>query len=105
MATFDVNNPPAIPDSDLDSDLALVQNYTIANGATQDIAPGDWIDVDPSVINPDPVWGFSFQVCNMYPNAIGMLVMVDPVNDGYAETQLTPSCITNTFRRLPKVEA
>lgn len=99
---FDIANPPAQPDSDLDSDTSLEQTYVIAGSVSKAIAPGDWVDVSQDVINPDPIWGYSFQVCNMYQeaNAVGILVLVDPVNDVYAETQLSAPCITNNFRRL-----
>lgn len=99
---FDVASPPAQPDSGLDPDLSREQSFTIQGNVTKMVAPGDWVDVDVSVINPDPIWGYSFQVCNVYPeaNAIGILVMVDPVNDVYAETQLSAPCITDNFRRV-----
>jgi hypothetical protein len=101
MSVFDPSNPPAQPDSDLDSDLAVSQSCLI-QGGTVAISPGDWVDVDPDYINPDPTWGFSFQVSNLYPTAVGILVLSDPVNDVYSETQLSFSEITNLFRRVPK---
>ena len=99
---FDVENPPAQPDSSLDPDMTREQSFTIQGSVTKMIAPGDWVDVDEGVINSDPNWGYSFQVCNVYPeaNAVGILVMVDPVNDVYAETQLSAPCVTNNFRRI-----
>jgi hypothetical protein len=99
---FDVANPPAQPDSNLDPDLTREQSFTIQDSSSKAIAPGDWVDVDPAVINPDPIWGYSFQVCNVYPEAgaVGILVMVDPVNDVYAETQLSAAAVTNNFRRM-----
>lgn len=99
---FDVENPPSAPDSSLDPDLSRESSFTIKDSVTRMIAPGDWVDVDEGVINPDPNWGYSFQVCNVYPeaNAVGVLVMVDPVNDVYAETQLSAPALTNNFRRV-----
>lgn len=108
MAIFDVNEYPEQPDSDLDPDLSKAESFEIADEGTQLIAPGDWVDVDPSVISPDPEWGFSFQVCNVYPNdgVIGILVCLnpsgEPENRTYAETCLTPATITNSFRRVPR---
>jgi hypothetical protein len=108
MAVFDINNYPAQPDSNLDSDLSLSAAFVIQDEGTQDIAPGDWVDVDESSISPDPMWGFSFQVCNVYPdyNVIGILFCLNPgeteENRVYAETCLSPSVITNNFRRVPR---
>lgn len=103
---FDVQNPPSVPDSDLDSDMSLVQTFSVVGGVSLDIAPGDWVDVDPQYINPDPNWGFSFQVSNVYPEAgaVGILILVDPMQDIYAECQLTVNpMVTNNFRRVAKV--
>lgn len=102
---FDINNPPSQPDSDLDPDMTNATDFTLADGTLLSIAPGDWVDVDPAYINPDPNWGFSFQVCNVYPDAgaVGILILVDPVNDTYSESQLTVNPeVTNNFRRVPK---
>lgn len=105
---FDVNNYPAKPDSDLDPALSLSKEFTIADSNVEDIAPGDWVDVDPSNISPDPDWGYSFQVCNVYPDdsVIGILVCLNPseeeANRVYAETCLSPSVISNNFRRVPR---
>lgn len=100
--TFDTSNPPSQPDSDLNSDMSQAADYAI-QGGTVNIAPGDWVDVDPEYINPDPNWGYSFQVCNMYPNAVGILVMDDPVAGTYSESQLSPMECTNNFRRVNRV--
>lgn len=108
MSVFDVNNYPAQPDSDLDPDLTKSAGFTIQDGMVEDIAPGDWVDVDDSVIAPDPDWGFSFQVCNVYPQEelIGILVCLNPAaapeDRTYAETCLSPSTVTNNFRRVPR---
>jgi photosystem II stability/assembly factor-like uncharacterized protein len=109
MAIFDILNPPAVPDSDLDPDLGNDAKFTIQNSTKRMIAPGDWVDVDPGAISADPSWGFSFQVCNIYPSeyigaqAVGILVSGDG-GQTYAETQLSCSWVTNTFRRIPEVE-
>lgn len=112
-SVFDVNNPPAFPDSDAESDVSLEKNFTIESTAIdsqlQPIAPGDWIDLDPNVLWPDPTWGWSFQVCNVYWNAnanlqqVGILFSFD---DGmsYEEVDLdTKAWVQNNFRKVAKV--
>jgi hypothetical protein len=103
---FDIANPPLCADSNLDSDTSLAQTYTIASNELQSIAPGDWVDVDPSVMNPDPTWGMSFQVCNLYSNFVGVLILQNPTDDPslwyYSEAQLSPSTILNNFRHVPR---
>jgi hypothetical protein len=101
MSVFDVNNPPPQPDSDLDPDLNLEQTFQVADGKTVDIAPGDFVDVMAGVLSPDPEWGLSYQCSNVYPNAVGILVMTDPVEQQYTECQLSPEVITNNWRRMP----
>lgn len=106
MSIIDINNPPSAPDSDLDSDLSNQHLFTIADSALEEIAPGDWVDVDPSALPPDPNWGMSFQVVNVYPNenvglqAVGILITSDG-GQTYSETQLSASWVTNNFRRVP----
>lgn len=103
---FDVANPPAQPDSELEPDLSLANSFPLADGSSLSIAPGDWVDVDPQYVSPDPDWGSSFQVCNVYPDAsaVGVLIMTDPINKGYTESQLTVNPeVTNNFRRVSKV--
>lgn len=108
---FDVSNFPETPDSDLDPDLGRAQNVTIANDKVKSIAPGDWADVDPTNITADPDWGFSYQVTSLYLNegVIGILVCLNPSAEPsertYAETCLSPSLITNVFRRQTDEEA
>ena len=102
---FDTSNPPAQPDSSLDPDLTQAYDFDMGDGTTLNIAPGDWVDVDPAYIGEDPTWGFSYQVCNMYPDAgaVGILVSAD---DGvtYSESQLTVNPeVTNNYRRVPRV--
>lgn len=102
---FDVNNYPEFPDSNLDSDNSLKQIFTIAEGVQMEVAPGDWLDIDPGSITPDPDWGFSFQCCQVYPEfgVVGILVCLnpteEPMNRIYAETCVSPSLITNIFVR------
>lgn len=113
MSVFDINNVPSQPDSDLDPDLGRSAVFVIADEEEQDIAPGDWVDIDPTYISPDPEWGYSFQVCAVYPNEnlnqayVGILVCLNPTAEPeervYAETALSPSTITNNFRRVPRV--
>jgi photosystem II stability/assembly factor-like uncharacterized protein len=109
MTVFDINNPPSVPDSDLDPDLANDATFTIQNSTKRSIAPGDWVDVDQSAISSDVSWGFSFQVCNIYPSeyigaqAVGILVSSDG-GQTYSETQLSCSWVTNSFRRSPEVQ-
>lgn len=106
MSVFDIANPPATPDSDLDSDLTNAHNFSIENANVVSIAPGDWVDVDPNALTEDPTWGFSFQVCNVYPNAdvgqqqVGILYSTDN-GTTYAEIQLATAWVTNNFRRQP----
>lgn len=101
MSVFDVNNPPTFPDSDLDSDLALDTEFFIEDGRPCMIAPGDWVDVDVGYLPPDPVWGSSHQVCNIYPesSSIGVLVY-EPIDDFYFETTLDAGFVSNNFRRV-----
>ena len=107
---FDINNPPSTPDSSLDSAVNLTQLFTIEDSTLQPIAPGDWVDVDPSCLNKDINWSYSFQVCNVYPNvqpglqAVGILVSNDN-GETYEEVQLSASWITNNFRRVPRQES
>lgn len=104
MAVFDVNNPPTQPDSELDPDLSLETAFNVEGGEVM-IAPGDWVDVDPAYMGPDQYWGFSYQVCQVYPEAqaVGILVIVDQANQQYAETQLSAMAITNNFRKVAKL--
>ncbi len=101
MSTFDPANPPAIPDSDLDSDLALEATFVIEDERECGIAPGDWVDVSSGYLPVDPIWGESHQVSNVYPDAsaIGVL-MYDPKTDSYFETTLNSALISNNFRRV-----
>lgn len=99
MSIFDTSNPPISPDSDLDPDLTQEAPYDVQGGSVN-IAPGDWVDADPGVIAADPVWGYSFQVSNMYYQAVGILV--NNGDDTYSESQLSQASITNNFRRMPK---
>jgi hypothetical protein len=101
MSVFDVNNPPSQPNSDLDPDLTLETPFAIADGKSVNIAPGDFVDVMPGILSPDPEWGLSYQCANIYPNAIGILVMTDPFEQQYTECQLSPEIITNCYRRMP----
>lgn len=107
MSIYDVNNPPAVPDSTLDSDTSLEAVFTVQGDLLVAIAPGDWVDVDPSVMPADPNWGFSFQVSNVYPNEnpnlqqVGVQITQD---DGatYFEVGLdTRAWVQNNFRRVP----
>lgn len=107
MAMIDVLNPPTAPDSELDPDLSLEHLFPV-NGTSGEhcmIAPGDWVDVNPSAIWSDPDWGFSFQVVNVYPeeNQVGILVMDSWWSQTYSESMLSTDWITNNFRRVPKV--
>ena len=108
MATFDINNPPSQPDSTLDSDLTNVQNFVVQDSSTIPIAAGDWVDVDPSALSADINWGYSYQVCNLYPSeypasaAVGVLYSADGGNT-YSETQVSGSWLQNNFRRVPNV--
>ena len=101
---FDIYNPPLCADSSLDSDLSITQDYTIADAGTESISPGDWVDVD--VLPKDPDWGYSYQVCNLYPNYVGVLILQNPMDDPaiwyYSETQVSPSSITENFRRVSR---
>jgi hypothetical protein len=99
MATFDTSNPPAEPDSYLDPAAALERTYIFEDGSTHPISPGDWVDVVEYVGIYDKINGYSFQVCNLYDEAVGVLVSSDG-GETYAETQLSACCITNTFRRM-----
>lgn len=101
MSTFDIYNPPAIPDSDLDSDLVLNTEFVTEGSRSCMIAPGDWVDVDVGYLPVDPVWGSSHQVCNVYPesSSVGVLAY-DSLNDVYFETTLDASFISNNFRRV-----
>lgn len=102
MAVFDVANPPFACDSYLDSDLSLAMTFNVQGGISVDIAPGDWVDVDPSAMWPDDNWGMSFQVCNVYNGGdIGILVLYDPLTGQYGETTLSQGWIQNVFRHVP----
>lgn len=109
MSVFDVANPPLVPDSTLDSDMAKVQTFPIQAGLYVPIAPGDWVDVDPSCLPPDPTWGSSFQVSNVYPDeneniaAVGILITED-AGETYFETSLSAKAwIQNNYRRVQNV--
>lgn len=93
---FDVSNPPAQPDSELDPDMSLAHSFPLADGTTLSISPGDWADVDPQYINPDPSWPDA--------GAVGIMILTDPINDGYTESQLTVNPeVLNNFSRVSKV--
>lgn len=101
MAVFDVLNPPNEPDSYIDPDLSLEQAFNIQGSLSVNIAPGDWVDVDPVVMWSDVNWGMSFQVCNVYnDNSVGILVLYDPLTNSYGETTLDGSWIQNNFRHV-----
>lgn len=97
---FDVLNPPATPDSDLDPDLSLEVGFTIEDNRTCMIAPGDWVDVDASYLPADPEWGSSHQVCNVYPWSMSIGVLIHLGGGFYYETTLDTSFVSNNFRRV-----
>jgi hypothetical protein len=100
---IDINNLPVVPDSDLDSDTAASQVFDIQPDAYDGltsviISLGDWVDVDEAIGLKNADWGYSFQVVGLYPSAVGILV--DDGEGNYYESQLTPSSVTNVFRRV-----
>lgn len=105
---IDPGNLPTQPDSSLDSDLATVQKVEIQPDPNdgqilQNIAVGDWVDIDPAVGMSDPVWGYSFQVMTVYPSAVGVLYSPDGGNMvPYFETQVSFAALTDNFRRVPR---
>lgn len=108
MAVFDVNNPPAIPDSSLDSDMTLVENITIEGNVVVPIAPGDWVDINPNALVQDPNWGWSFQVCNVYNDpapANQMVGILYSIDNGltYSEVDFSAFWVQQNFRRVPEV--
>lgn len=106
---FDVNNPPAQPDSTLDSDVALAQIMPIQGDQQVSIAPGDWVDVDPSCLPADPNWGYSFQVASVTPNAnpnLAVCTILVSMDQGQTYQQVDLSSaywVQNNFRRVPNV--
>lgn len=103
---IDALNLPTAPDSSLDPDDSTATRYDIQpdvnDGQTGIMASlGQWIDLDEALGISDPDWGFSFQIVGLYPNAIGVLIRQP--DDTYAESQFTPSSITNIFTRVPRI--
>jgi hypothetical protein len=98
---FDPTNLPKQPEAELESNLALAQYYTIGTGESQNIAPGDWVELLPGVLGSDPNYGRRYQVCNLYDGEIGILVSDN--NDGinYSETHLSTVYIYTVFRHVP----
>lgn len=109
MSVFDVNNPPAFPDSELDSDLSLVKNVICDQGTkTIPIAPGDWVDMNPDGITADPEWGWSFQVCQVYKgegeeNDSVDILMTSDNGESYSVQNYDCYWVTNNFRRVPEL--
>lgn len=93
---------PLIPDSELDPPVGVDEKfYVIQDGGTVGVLPNDWVDVDEGVIGPDAEWGFSFQVIECFDDYL--TIKVKNLSTGfYEEIYITPSVVTNNFRRVPK---
>lgn len=121
MAIFDKNNPPSAPDSTLDSDLTSVANIPMQNFNDPNpgspatpllvpIAPGDWVDLDPSCLPQDPDWGFSYQVADVSPNVDNSLASISilaTLDGGVSYSVISgvsaQMWVTDNFRRVPTV--
>jgi hypothetical protein len=102
MAVFDPANLPSQPDSTLDSAISLSKSMKIQGGATCDIAPGDWLDIDPAVCSPDPNWGYSFQCAQVYDDgSVDVLASMDNGNTYFPMNLGAGDWVQNNFRRVP----
>lgn len=105
--TFDPQNPPSFPDSSLNSDLTTCASFILEDSGIETICAGDWVDVDPSALDPDPNWGYSFQVMDVNPNVepaystVSILITQDE-GETYFATDLSASWVQNNFRRVPR---
>ena len=106
---FDVSPPPLQPDAELNSDVSKARSYVIQDGEIQEIAPGDWVRVYPGALPIDPAHGYNYQVCNVYQDEVGILMLQNPsATSGemmYFETHLSPCFIVTNFRHVQGVKA
>lgn len=91
------------PDSDWDSDLNTLKNYTIMCGETMQIAVNDWIDVKEDILELDPLWGSSFQVYSTDSDTEVQIRYYNKLTDLYEITTIDPSYIYNIYRRVQAV--
>lgn len=94
-----------VPDSDLDPPIGVEPKiYEINDGLLVEILPNDWVDLDGTDLPIDPLWGKSFQVVQCLDDII-TVKMLDSDQITYVEVGITPSLITNNYRRLKPIEA
>lgn len=89
------------PNSDLDSEIENERVYVMNDGEEQGICPNDWLDIDASVLPPDPLWGYSFQVYDLMEEEI-VIKLFDPITEKYTISNISPQSILNVYRRVPR---
>jgi hypothetical protein len=78
---------------------------TIQGDKRKDIVVGDFIDLDSSYVNPDPLWGYSFEVSSLDGAAQGyiwvkMLIQGTMV---YEDTAVSLGLILDNWKQAPDI--
>lgn len=89
------------PNSDLVSVLEEARTYMIAGGEVQQVCPNDWLEVNEGSLPLDPIWGYSYQVYELEEEDL-IVKIFDPVTEKYTITAISPACISNVYRRIPR---
>lgn len=91
------------PDSDWDADFGTLKAYTIMSGESMQIAVNDWLDVQEGILDPDPLWGMSFQVYSTDNDSYLEIRKYNKDLDLYEVVALDPQYIYNIYRRVKAV--
>lgn len=101
MADFGLNDLYA-PDSELDSDTEHTAEIVLNDGMSCVVSVNDWVDVVETSIEPDPYWGYAFQIGDIDDGGNIYIKAYDSIEETYKLVQISPSLITNAFSHVVK---
>jgi hypothetical protein len=91
------------PDSSLDPIEPGVY-YQDADGKVVEVCVNDFVDLDiEGKINPDPIWGSSFQVIECRPSEL-IVRAYDPTTDLYGPIAFSTEMILDVYKRRPHLD-
>ena len=89
------------PNSSLLSDNSESMIISI-DGINYLLEKNDWVDTVETAFEPDPMWGFCFQVASIQDNNIYIKVL-NKVDDVYELVALDAQYITNAYKHCEAV--